>query len=89
MLNSSIWPIDRTQVGATTLGQNEPGSNSDEGILHIPKSSRTGASPLDEMQFSVKSRTLVGRGLTPLQICSQCILLLQPIERHKDWQYLI
>ena len=28
--------------------------------------------------FSVISRTLIGDGLTPLQRCSQCILLLQP-----------
>ena len=31
----SIWPIERTLSGATTLGQNGPGSNGNEGVLHI------------------------------------------------------
>ena len=33
---SSIWPIDRTQSSATTLGQSGPGSNGNKGVLHIP-----------------------------------------------------
>ena len=37
MSNSSIQPIDRTLSGATTLGQNEPGSNGSEGVLTFPK----------------------------------------------------
>ena len=45
---SSIWPIDRTLSGATTLGQSGPGSDGNEGVLHIPQSSNiTGASPSD------------------------------------------
>ena len=45
---SSIWPIDRTLSGASTLGQSWPGSNGNEGVLHIPQSSIiTGASPSD------------------------------------------
>ena len=36
---SSIWPIDRTLSGATTLGQSGPGSNDREGVLHIPGTS--------------------------------------------------
>ena len=36
---SSILPIDKTQSGATTLGQNEPRSDSSEGALCIPRSS--------------------------------------------------
>ena len=47
MSNNSIWPIDRTLSGATTLGQSGPGSGSNEGVLHIPKSSRSGDSPPD------------------------------------------
>ena len=46
-LNSSIWPIDRTLTGTTTLGQSGPGSDSNEGILQIPQSSGTGNSPSD------------------------------------------
>ena len=45
---SSIWPIDRTQSGATILGQSGPGSNGNEVALHIPQSSSiTGTSPSD------------------------------------------
>ena len=33
---SSIWPIDRTLSGATTPGQSGPGSDGNEGVLHIP-----------------------------------------------------
>ena len=45
---SSIWSIDRTLSGATTPGQSGPGSNKNEGVLHIPQSSSiTRASPSD------------------------------------------
>ena len=48
MSNSSIWLIDRTLLGATTPGQSEPGSNSNEGVLCIPQSFNiTRASPSD------------------------------------------
>ena len=39
MSNSLIWPIDKTQSDATTMGQNGPGSIDNEGVLHIPLSS--------------------------------------------------
>ena len=38
MSNSSIWLIDWTLSGATTPGQSGPGSNGNEGVLHIPQS---------------------------------------------------
>ena len=45
---SLVWPIDRTQSGATTPGQSGPGSNGNEGALRIPESSSsTGTSPSD------------------------------------------
>ena len=45
---SSIWPIDRTQSGATIPGQSGLGSDGNEGVLCIPQSSKiTGASPSD------------------------------------------
>ena len=47
MSNSSIWPIDRTLSGATTPGQIGAGINGNEGILRIPWSTKTGASPSD------------------------------------------
>ena len=45
--NSSIWPMGKTLSGATTPGLSGPGSNGNERVLHIPQSSRTGASPSD------------------------------------------
>ena len=45
---NSIKPIDRALSGATIPGQRRPASNSNEGVLHIPKSpSLTGTSPSD------------------------------------------
>ena len=59
---SSIWLIDRALSGATTLGQNGPESNGNEGVLCIPQnSSITRTLPSD--LFSVISRTLVGAGI--------------------------
>ena len=47
---SSIQPIDKTLSGATTPGQSEPGSDSNEGVLHIPHNlSITGTSPSDSL----------------------------------------
>ena len=44
---SSIWHIDRTLSGATTLSQSGPGSD-DKGVNHIPQStSINGALPSD------------------------------------------
>ena len=48
MSNSSIWPIDRTLSGVTTLSQSEPGSDGNKGLLCIPQmSSITGVSLSD------------------------------------------
>ena len=45
---NSIWPIDRILSGATTPGQNGPGSDGNEGVFCIPQSSSiTGTSPSD------------------------------------------
>ena len=42
---SSIWPIDRTLSGPTTLGKSGPRNDVNEGVLRIPQSSTiTGAS---------------------------------------------
>ena len=50
MSNSSIWPIDWTLSGTSTLGQSRPGSDGNEGVRHIPQSSNiTGASPSDSL----------------------------------------
>ena len=36
---SSIWPIDKTLLGATTSGHSQPESDGNEGLLFIPQSS--------------------------------------------------
>ena len=59
MSNSSIWPIDRTLSGATTLDHSGPGSNDNEWVLCIPqRSSITGAS-LSDCLVSI-TKTLIG-----------------------------
>ena len=72
----SIWLIDRTLSGATTLDQNEPRSSGNEGVFPTPQSSSiTGTSPWD--CFVSYPGHSSGGGLTPLQRCSQCILQSQ------------
>ena len=71
---SSIWPIEKILSGATTLGQRRPGSNGNEGVLHIPQSSSITWNPTIRF-FSVLSRTPIGRDQ---QRCSLCILQPQP-----------
>ena len=76
--DNSIWPIDRTQLGATTPGQNGPRSNDNQGVLHIPqKSSITETSPSD--CFVSYPGNLLWGCLTPLQRRSRFILYSQPI----------
>ena len=83
MLNSSIWPIDRTLSGATTPGQSGPGSDDNEGVQRITLSSSiTGALPSDCLE---SYPGLWGGGLTPLQRCSWCILLRQSTGLENVW----
>ena len=63
---SSIQPIDRTLSGATTLKQSGPGSDGNEGVLSLNF----------QQYWNLTIRLF--RGLTPLQRCSRCILLLMP-----------
>ena len=71
---SSIWSINWTLLGATTLGQSGPGSNGNKGVLSIPQSSsNTRTSPSDCL-MSLSGHSLAGGGLTLLQRCSRCIL---------------
>ena len=74
--NPLIGPLS----GATTLGQSGPGSDGNEGVLRIPQSSSiAGTSPSDYLvSYPGHSFFLGGRGLTPLQRSSLCILLPQP-----------
>ena len=38
-------------ISLYTLDQSEPGSNGNKRVLHIPKSSRTGASPSEGLEL--------------------------------------
>ena len=78
MSNISIWSIDKTLSGATTLDQSEPGSSGNKGVLHIPQSSRTEGSLSNCLVLYI---LIGGWGLTPWQKCSQCILHSTPV----DW----
>ena len=62
MSNSSIWSLNKTLSGATTRGQSGHGSDGNEGVLCIPKSSCNYWS-LVIRSFSLISRTLIVRVL--------------------------
>ena len=83
---TSIWTINRTLLGVTTLGLGGPGSNGNEEVLCILQSlSITGTSPSDCL-VSYPGHSF-GWGLTPLQRCSQCILQSQPTGQIFTWIY--
>ena len=46
---SSIWPIDGALTDTTNLGQSVPRSNGNEEVLYITQSSKTGATPSDNL----------------------------------------
>ena len=50
--------MDATLTGTTTQGQSGPGSNGNEGVLHIPQSSIIGASSSDDLFVISSQRTL-------------------------------
>ena len=64
--------MDRTLSGATTPGQSGPGSDGNEGVLSIPQSSKTGASPSDCLV--PYPGQLSGWCRNPLLRYSRCIL---------------
>ena len=72
-LNSSIWFIDGILTGTTTPRQSGSGSNSNQGVFYILKSSKTWASSSDGVQCHTQD-TGWDTCLTPLQKCSQCVL---------------
>ena len=65
----SIWPIDMTLSGATTLVQSGPGGNTNEGLLHIPKSSKAGDSSSGCLVWYPR-HSLWGVGITPAEMQS-------------------
>ena len=64
MSSSSIWPIDKPQSSASTLGPSEPESDSNERVLRIFRSSSIReASPSYYVHF--RANTL-GKGMNLL-----------------------
>ena len=57
---SSIWPIDRTLISATTPGQSEPGSDGNKEVLHIPQSSGITRTSLSDCLVSYPGHMLWG-----------------------------
>ena len=68
-----------TLSDATSLGPSGPGIDGNEGVLHVPQSSRITGTSLSGCLVTYPRYSL-GGGLTPLQRCSQCILLLPPTD---------
>ena len=67
---SSSWPIERILSGATTQGQSGPGNDSNEGVLHIPQSSRITRASLSDCLVSYLGH-LFGGGV--LLLCRDII----------------
>ena len=81
MSNSSIWPIDRTLSGATTLGQSGPGSNGKYSAFPI--------APRLELHHHIiwcHIQDTLWWFLNLLQRCSQCILLPQLTGLLSGWR---
>ena len=83
ILFSSICPIDRNLSGATTPGQSGPGSDGNEGVLHILQSSSIiEASPSDCLvsypghSFGGSSPSAKFQLLYSLASCNWAILVL-------------
>ena len=73
LFDSEIGPLS----SATTPGQSGPGSDDNEGVLHIPQSSSiTGTSP--SVCFVLYPGHSLRGGSYPLQRSSWCILQPQP-----------
>ena len=70
-------PIERTLLDATTLGQNEPGIDGTEGVLCILQSSSIAGTSPSDCLVSYTGHSL-GRGLTLLERFSRCILQPKP-----------
>ena len=52
--------MDRALSGATTLGQSEPGSDGNEGVLRIPQSSSTAGNSPPDCLVSLPGHSLEG-----------------------------
>ena len=77
---SSVWPIDRTLSGATTLGQSGPRSDVNEGVLHIFQSSSMTRFSLSDCLVSYPGH---------LQRSSQCILQPWVLVDHSSGEWVM
>ena len=65
---SSIWPTNGTSTGTNILEQVWPESNGNGGVLYIPQSTRTGASPSDSIYAIFMTRVLLDPQTGPWQV---------------------
>ena len=86
----SIWFIDGTLTDATIAGQSGPGSNGNEGVLRIPQSSWTRASPSEGL-VSYSGNWLKVRDLyssVEMQLVYSTHKLTRVTTKKKnDWKY--
>ena len=61
--NISIWPIDETLTGTSTLSQSGPESNDKEGLSLLPQRSKTRAFTIRCNLVSYQKHLLGGRGV--------------------------
>ena len=79
--NSSIWPIDRTLSVSTIPGKIGPENDGNEGVLHIPRSSRiTNTSSSDCLVL------LLHIDLRPCQTCHSKVMHRKEVT-HCDGSY--
>ena len=81
-LFSSIRPIDRTLSGSTTLGQSGPGSDGNEGVLHILQNSSITGAPLSDCLVSYPGH-LLGESYPSAEM--QLVYSIVPV----DWAKIV
>ena len=83
---SSIWTINRTLSGTTTLSQSGPGSDSIEGILRIPQSSSIAGTLPSDCLVSYPGH-LLGESYHSAEM--QSILQPEPTQQKVQRSYLL
>ena len=80
---SFIWPIDRTLSGATTLGQSGPGSDGNEGVLHIPQSYNITGPSLSDCLASYTGHSLRRESYSSAEV--QSVYSTAPAHLARGW----
>ena len=83
MSNNSTWSIDKTLSSATTLGQSGPGSNGNEGVLHIFQSSSITGALSSNCLVSYPGHSLVEGSYSSAEM--QLVYSTAPANYAKPW----